>query len=225
MPYNWDEQGFKKTYYRYRHDPVYPSGWTRCPKNEMLYCKCTNPQTLPEPSRSSLDDRYNMTYCRAFFDDYPLFSERAVNLISALSLAEGTTILVAGCAFGYLVEELNKREMIAYGFDNSRYIQQKKRLESTIAVHDIDLGSRNFVSEVRRKTKINRFDYIITEDVLTSFADAELDPLLDNCNLIADNVVHIVAQEAFPEFNVKTLTQWRAIRPSHTWLSFKGTVG
>lgn len=222
MAYTWDEQGFKKSYYRYRHDPVYPSGWTRCPKNEMLYCKCNNPPTLPEPSRSSLDERYNMTYCRAFFDDYPLFQTRANNLVNSLSLQEGATILVAGCAFGYLVEELNKKEMIAYGFDNSQYIQTHKRLEATIAVHNIDLGGRNFAAEVRRKTKINRFDWIITEDVLTSYADSELTELLNNCDQIADNVAHIVAQEAYAEFNIKPLNTWRALKPTHTWLDFNG---
>lgn len=221
MAFVWDELGFKKCYYRYRYEPVYPSGWVNCPKNEMLVCKCV-PPTRPEPSRAQVDDRYNMTYSRLFFEGWSMFRDRAANIVQSLNLTEGTTILVAGCGFGYLVEELNKLDMNAWGFDNSRYIQLKKRNEASINVYDFDLGARNFVSEVRRKTKINRFDWIITEDVLTSYADGELNPLLDNCDLIAQNVAHTVSLAAFPEFNVKTLTQWRAIKPSHTWLNEEG---
>lgn len=222
MAYDWDELGFKRSYYKYRHDPVYPSGWSRCPKNEMLYCKCQNPPTRPEPSRAQIDDRYNMTYCREFFNDYPIFQTRAANIVTGLNIPDGSTILVAGCAFGYLVEELNKLEMNAWGFDNSRYIQQQKRLESTIAVHDIDLGDARFVNEVQRKIKINRFDYIITEDVLTSYTDLELSGLFRNCERIATNIVHIVAQQAYPEFNIKPLSTWRAMEPTHIWLDFNG---
>lgn len=222
MAYEWDELGFKRSYKKHRYDPIYPSGWARCPKNEMLYCKCWNPPTRPETSRAQVDDRYNMTYSRLFFEDYPLFQTRATNIVNGLNIPEASTILVAGCAFGFLVEEFNKLEMNAWGFDNSRYIQQQKRLESTIAVHDIDLGSARFVNDVQRKIKVNRFDYIITEDVLTSYADNELNALLRNCERIATNVVHIVAQEAFPEFNVKPLATWRAMEPTHIWLDFNG---
>lgn len=223
MAFEWNELGFKRSYYKYRYEPNYPSGWARCPKNEMLYCKCWNPPTRPEPSRAQVDDRYNMTYCREFFNDYPLFKTRATNIVTGLNIPVGSTILVAGCAFGFLVEELNKLEMNAWGFDNSRYIQQQKRLEATIAVHDIDLGDNRFVNEVQRKIKINRFDYIITEDVLTSYTDNELTPLLNNCDRIATNIIHIVAQEAFPEFNIKPLSAWRALKPNHIWLNFNGS--
>lgn len=224
MAFVWDELGFKKCYYRYRYEPQYPSGWVNCPKNEMLMCKCTNPPTRPEPSRSQIDDRYNMTYSRLFFEGMNTFAVRAENLVNTLGLEVGDTVLVGGCGFGYLVEELNKLEINAWGFDNSRYIHQKKRTESTIGVYDLDLGAPNFVSMTRNKTKINQFDYIITEDVMTSYADGELAPLFNNCDAIATKVVHTVCLQAFPEFNVKTLDQWRAIKPSHTWLNEEGLV-
>lgn len=223
MAFVWDELGFKKCYYRYRYDPVYPSGWVNCPKNEMLVCKCV-PHTRPEPSRSQVDDRYNMTYSRLFFEGWSMFEDRAKNVVDSLNLEVGTTILVAGCGFGYLVEELNKLEMNAWGFDNSRYIHQKKRTESTIGVYDLDLSAPNFVTMTRNKTKMNRFDVILTEDVMTSFADNELQPLFDNCDAIADKVVHTVSLQAFPEFNIKTLDQWRALKPTHTWLTEDGKL-
>ncbi len=204
--FNWDRQGFESTYWRYFYK-LRGCGAAR-PRN----CKC--------------HDEYE-TYSRKFFDTNQLFHDRAVKIIQKLNLPEGSTVLVAGCALGYLMEEFRMLKMIPYGFDNSTYIRGIKNSEKVIFdIPSIDLLSNNFKNEINRAFGISEFDCVITEDVLPSHNSYV--EIFNNCELVLKpnlpktRVVHIVQTNAGDPFISKSLDEWKQLNTNHTWLNQNG---
>ena len=104
----------------------------------------------------------------------------------------------------------------------------KKNKESNLAIRDIDLTDPNFKSLVKQRTRLEYFDYIISEDVLTSYDDTSVNTILTNMdsilepNLSKNNIIHLVHMNCNPPFNNKSMNQWKIINPNHTWLDEYG---
>lgn len=210
--YTWDLQGFRDSYLKYYYLQK------ECGVKRIQLCKCTGRME---------------TYSRKFFTSNELFRIRAVNLALGAKMAPNSKVLVAGAAFGFLMEELEKLGMKVYGFDNSNYIHQQIRLpknpnEVKYSIHDIDLGSNTFVNQIRTATGVQHFDYIITEDVLTSHDT--FDVLLNNCESVLtpnkpkSNIIHLVDLTPGLNFTKKTAQEWISVNPQHLWADAAGEI-
>lgn len=206
--YTWDRNGFENAYWKYFYRI------RGCGASHARTCKCT--------------DTY-ISYSRNFFETNDMFKERAVKLVNAISLPTGSKVLVVGCALGYLMDELVKLGMECHGIDNSQYIKSIKHKEKVNqTIDDVSIISHNFMTEMTREVGVTQFDCVITEDVLPSH-DSWI-TIFNNCeavlkpNLNKNRIVHIVEVNAGAGFTSKTLAQWEALKPEHTWLDQNGNA-
>lgn len=204
--YTWNKQGFEEAYWRYYYKI------RGCGASAARSCRC--------------NDTY-ITYSRNFFETNSMFTERAKKIVNKLNLLPRSKILVAGCALGYLMEELEKLNMQVWGFDNSTYIrsiQNKEKVKFDIAF--IDILSGTFKSDVKSAFKLEEFDCVVTEDLLPSHNDFQT--IFSNCQSVLlpplpkSRIVHIVQTNCSPPFTSKTLQQWSELDSSHTWLNQNG---
>lgn len=204
--YNWNVQGFRDTYEKY----YYKS--RECRAKLMRSCACTGRME---------------TYSRNFFTSMKLFEMRATHIVQHFNLSPGSRVLVAGCAFGFLMEELQKLGMVPYGFDNSAYIQQlaktpKNPMKVQFPIHNINIASTSFTQEIQQATGHSTFDCVVTEDVLPSFNN--FTQIITNCNTVSLNVFHIIDLDCGEVFTKKLATEWILVNPSHTWATHEGEV-
>lgn len=205
--YNWNVQGFRNSYEKYFYKEK------ECGAKYLRNCSCTGRME---------------TYSRNFFiGSIKLFDIRAKNIVQHFNLAVGSRVLVAGCAFGFLMESLQKLGMVCYGFDNSTYIQQlannvKNPMKVKFPIHNIDIADTNFLQKIQQATGHTTFDCVITEDVLPSFD--EFTQIITNCNVVSQKVFHIVDLNCGEDFTNKTAAEWIAVNPSHTWANHEGVV-
>ena len=130
---------------------------------------------------------------------FPFFSQRA-DRITGLFPSPGK-ILVAGCAVGYLVDELIKRGYDAWGCDASQYIVDR-------SVTDLPQSTANRVilADCRVASELDglrstcglrgkqKFGLIITEEMLTALSDdTEVAEVLTQLRIVGRNLFHIVA--------------------------------
>jgi len=167
------------------------------------------------------------TYSRNFFPTLRLFEIRAQRIVEHFNLSAGSRVLVGGCAFGFLMEELQKLGMVVYGFDNSPYIQQLAKapnnpMKVQFPIYNIDMTSTKFVQDIRTATGHSTFDCIVTEDVLPSFDT--FSQIISNCNSVSQKVFHIIDLECGEDFTNKTEEEWIVVEPSHTWANHEGEV-
>jgi len=210
--YRWDLQGFRDSYLKYYYLQK------ECGASHIKLCKCTGRME---------------TYSRKFFTSMELFRLRATNIAVGTQMPVGSSILVAGAALGFLMEEFEKLGMKVHGFDNSNYIQQQIRLPKNpndvkFPIHDIDLLSNTFVNQIRTATGVQHFDYIITEDVLTSHDS--FDEIMNKCETLLKptkpktNIIHLVDLTPGLTFTKKTVAEWITVEPTHTWTDTSGEI-
>lgn len=127
---------------------------------------------------------------------YPFFSERAAWVDG--QTAAGNKIGVAGCAWGYLVDELRKRGREAYGFDAASYATLKWaqiRPAETTRVVVADARTRTQMTSFRTTTAgmagAALIPLVVTEDLLPCLTDAEVTTVLAELRRIAAKLVHI----------------------------------
>ncbi len=163
------------------------------------------------------------------------FVKRRDKLIQLFGLATSDRILVVGCAFGFLIETFKDGGFTnIWGIDNSDYIDTNKATETKTGVvlikDDIDGVT---TGKLTSTTGNGTFDWIIDEDILDSYEDNEMAPLLNaNEKVLATgkpltNIIHIMRvvfdttnpdKDIDPVYNQKTLAQWKAIRTTHSWV-------
>lgn len=204
--YTWDKSGFENAYWKYFYKI------RGCGASRAVNCKC--------------NDTY-ISYSRNFFETNEMFRERAVKVVNHISLPAGSKVLVVGAALGYLMEELQKLGMECYGIDNSQYIKSIKHKEKVkFDIDDVSIISNTFMTEMTREVGQTQFDCIITEDVLPSHDSWTT--IFNNCEAVLkpglnkNRIVHIVEVSAAGGLTSKTLQQWAALKPDHTWLDQNG---
>lgn len=142
-------------------------------------------------------------------------------------------ILVVGCAFGFLLERfLDDGFTEVWGTDTSDWIHsnlQEARDDIRDRIFKKDPQDSDAGQFFKDKTGQARFTWVITEEVLSSYEDDELTPILNGCEDLVkgnrpDRVVHIADTPGTsnPTYNLKTPEEWEAIRPDHTWVTMPG---
>lgn len=169
-----------------------------------------------------------------------LFEHRRDNLIRDFGMTTGESILIAGGAFGYLCEAfLDLGFTRCYTLDDSAYITGlpgETRADVLTRFIEVDMTTgfpqlRGAIRAVTREVEGNpgysQFDWVITEDVLTSYATNEVDPVLNAAEAVLDGAdlarcVHMVTEDPVPApFTSLTLEAWDALRAAHSWVSIR----
>lgn len=227
--FTWDLDGFEMAYSKYYYMPHLNS----CDADGIDEHGHQH-TTLGECGKASCICAFEdeiITYSKLFFKDDPTFEIRAENIINKLNIKPGSTIFVAGCAFGFLLESLSTKKMNVWGCDNSPYIHFNTETESTFTIYNIDITSSNFKDDVLNQIGLQYFDYVITEDVLTSYdnnSEPSINKILENMESILkpgkplNNIIHLVETRCISPFLTHTLTEWKNINNNHTWLDSNG---
>jgi cyclopropane fatty-acyl-phospholipid synthase-like methyltransferase len=220
--YNWDLEGFEKAYSKYYYMPHLSSCEDGVDEHGHFH------DTQHECGRAScicaFEDE-NITYSKLFFEKDYIFKNRAQHLIEGLSIPAGSKIFVGGCGFGYLMEALADKRMNVWGCDNSPYIQLNIDTEASYPIHNIDLLDSNFIELIRQDTGVYYFDYVITEDVLTSYSEESYPNFFNNLegilhpNKSKKNIIHIIDTNCGSMFIQKSLEEWDLVNQNHTWLN------
>ena len=222
--YTWDLAGFELTYKKYYYMP-HLSNCDETGHDEDGHFH----DTLHECGKASCICAFEdemITYSRLFFEDDPIFENRATKIIEKLNIPAGSSIFVVGCAFGYLMESLSDRRMNVFGCDNSPYIHFNTDTESSYPIHNIDVEDSNFTNLVRESTGMMYFDYVISEDMLTSYDS--YDTIFTNLQSILKptkpltNILHLVETRCKEPFVVKSINDWKLVNTNHTWLDSDG---
>lgn len=109
-------------------------------------------------------------------------------------------ILVVGCGFGYLVEELLQLGKSAWGVDLSDYAEDNCVTENFSKVDitgDISL--------------LPPFATIITEDLLPWLTDDEAAKAAKNCSAHGAIVIHLVTVAGEADYNYHSTAEWMTL--------------
>lgn len=174
-----------------------------------------------------------VTYGRDYYNQVGSpFPQRWSNLVRDLGIVPADRVLVAGCGFGFLIEAAHDAGFAnVWGVDSSPFVETRQGTETrgdvTLVADDIRGGGR-VRAALRQATGDDEFAWVISEDVLTSYDPAteptEIDGLLNAAETVlapgvdASHCVHMVSIPVRPPFTNLTLSEWVAVRPTHTWI-------
>lgn len=158
---------------------------------------------------------------------------RRADALIALGMLPTQRVIICGCGpGGFLIEALKQRGLVnVWGVDSSPWVEQRKGIASGDVVWLAADFTGNIGNAMRQLTGDNDFHWIVTESVLESHYDNEITVGLNACEGLRNpqtpmsRIVHIVFTPPFNEpglFNEKTMAQWKAMRPTHTWMNAEG---
>jgi len=165
-------------------------------------------------------------------DNMTEFIDRVAKLTELFPIVATDRILIPGCGLGYIIEEFKNAGFLnCWGIDNSAHAAAKRGVEAsgdTIFVEDDIRGGGRIKAALRRETGDDIFQWVISESVMESYEDNEMDQLLDAAEAVIDpaksltNIVHMVLAMPLvdPMFNQKTIAEWKAIRSTHSWVDY-----
>lgn len=174
---------------------------------------------------------------------FPMFGWRAAWLTARYGTAGKW--LVAGCGWGYLVDELVALGVDAWGIDASSYAVSKAQEAGTLApgvgnrVVLIDATNRSQLASLRSTAGLSgsqRFTVIVTEDILPVLTDSEASAVAAEARRVGTNICHVLTALRPDEdaaasiaagmrvsgLNWKTLAQWKTLAGVDTVLNAEG---
>lgn len=178
------------------------------------------------------------SYGRTFWQDNlnTLFTNRASG-ITNLGVATNAAILVVGSAFGYLMEALNQVGVDEiWGIEPGEYFWNPAR-DTDWAVGMKARTVQDWIGSGTEVASFNalgipgqaRFTFIIDEDAAPSHSDAELPAFIAGLEArlqgnVKGRIIHIVTPlpDSGPgdsSQNWKTMVEWKAVAPDHTWVN------
>lgn len=111
-------------------------------------------------------------------------------------------ILVVGCGFGFLVEELLEIGKDAHGIDASPYAIRNRvndRVTLSSILDSVDVA------------RLQRFGTVITEDLLPYLTDGEARIASVNCSKLGGIVMHMVTEQGQAELNYHSTGYWMTL--------------
>jgi len=149
---------------------------------------------------------------------YPFFADRVAQLKQRFA-PNGQALLVAGCGYGYLVDEARTAGYNAWGVDASAWALGQSPVAAFVRQADVLVASQLDAAANAAGLHGNppRWDLLLTEDLLTCMSDAEISTALGllraRCRA---NLAHLVtvadpAMTQDARLNWKTAAQWKAI--------------
>lgn len=166
-------------------------------------------------------------------DGLDFYALRRDALIAALGLVPTDRIVVVGCGFGFLIEVFHDAGFPAvWGVESSPWIIAGRATETrpdVLYVED-DVRASKVGGALKKIAGAGGFDYVITEDVISSYTQSETADVFTACEGLlapgrpASSAVHLVTTTADDgstgdsAFTWLDLTQWKALQPSHTFM-------
>ena len=165
-----------------------------------------------------------------------VFIARWQALVNEFGILTTDRILIAGCAYGFLIEIANDAGFAnVWGIDNSTHIANNRGVESrgdVLFVEDDIRGGGRVKAALRSLTGDDIFDWVISEDVVPGYSVIELPPLLDAAEAVLDpgkldsNIVHLMTilvpgKSGDSSQTWLTLAEWNAVRPAHSWRNIR----
>lgn len=169
---------------------------------------------------------------------YPFFAERVAEIRTRFPAS--TKVLVAGCGWGFLLDEAAALGVEAWGMDASSYAISKAQ-----EVLAEPVRSRVVLGDVTNEAQVNnmrnlagmrgqqKFDLCITEDLLPVLTDAEVATALPLLRNVSSFMLHIITcskaddgpTQRHPELNWKLQSEWKAlVSPDLTFDAETGEV-
>ncbi len=207
--------------------------WNQAMYERAYAVRDRNPASPTHGERFSYGRRFAQLAASPLNDQLTLYLQRVDRLTAAFAIRAADRILVVGCGLGFLVEAFHDRGFPnVWGIDDSTHVAQ---LRATETREDVDFieddvrGGRRVRNALRRRTGAAKFDWVLTESVLEGYEDAELQTIFDATGKFLaapgglDRVVHLVVTtpsgRSLDDFNWKTLAEWKAMRPAHSFIA------
>lgn len=121
-------------------------------------------------------------------------------------------VLIVGCGFGFLVDELLKLGKDAYGIDASLYAIRNRTNERV---------TLNSILDSVDVAQLQRFGTVITEDLLPHLTDHEARVAAVNCSRLGGIVIHMVTEQGEADLNYHPVGYWMTLTGQPT-LSLEG---
>jgi 2-polyprenyl-3-methyl-5-hydroxy-6-metoxy-1,4-benzoquinol methylase len=166
-------------------------------------------------------------------DNLTEFNNRVAGLVRNFSIRSSDRILVEGCGLGFIIEAFKSAGYPnCFGIENSPHVVAIKDTEAdlnTVVVESDTRGGEALKTELTSKTGDSSFDWVITESLLESYDDADLNGLLEAAEEALaktkpnTNIIHMVLTteaQVDPMFNQKSLAEWVAVRSTHSWYDY-----
>ena len=172
-------------------------------------------------------------YGRAETPEY--WYERRNKILTIHAIPKGDRILIVGAGTGALVKAFKDDAYTAvFGLEPSSFIQNNSlHMWGDVVVVDSDITQGNqLLARLRQGTGDDVFDWIIDEEMMLGYTDAELETVetgayrfLDLPEILLDDgvpqsrIIHLVRTSGDPAFiNIHTLAEWQAMDPAHSWM-------
>jgi hypothetical protein len=186
-----------------------------------------------------------ITYGREYYQriNFEPFNTRK-DWLTGFGLDNNAQVLVVGCGFGYLLEYLLDAgipdvwgiEGGSFFWDVANDAEWRVDVKPRVANDWIGSGTEQASLDALVGVPNNeRFGWIIDEDAAPAHSDAELPAFIAGLEArlqgnAKGRIVHLVTptqgggQDSSQ--NWKTLAEWKAVAPDHTWVDrIEGTVG
>jgi SAM-dependent methyltransferase len=180
-------------------------------------------------------------YSREFYANVWDFGTRK-DWLTGYGLDNNANILVIGCGFGFLIEELIAAgipdvwgiEGGSFYWDAAQDAQWDPTVKARVANDWIGSGTEKAsLDAIGAGNQQEKFDWIIDEDAATMHTDAELPAFIAACeDRLQGNargrIVHLVTTGTGGDtaVNWKSLSEWKAVEPNHNWVDIRtGEVG
>ena len=184
-----------------------------------------------------------LTYGREFYFVNWDFGTRK-DWMTGYGLDNNASILVVGCGFGFLIEELIAVGITdVYGiepgsfyWDAAQDAEWDTAVKARVANDWIGSGTEVASLNALGVSGQARFNWVVDEDAATMHSDAELPAFIAGCeDRLQGNargrIVHLVTTvgpygPGNQAVNWKSLAEWKAVEPAHTWVDIRtGEVG
>mgnify|MGYP001600005076 FL=1 len=162
-----------------------------------------------------------------YYETSEMLATKFLNKSIALnSNITGKKVLVAGCAYGFLVKSLIGLGVNAYGMDISSYAisQAPAEISSKVMVGDVRIEA-DFISAKAMAgiTASNgKFDLIIDEDMICCLTDAEASTFRTLAMKYSNMFIHFIdtAPHLIQWYNWHSITEWKTnlgTSPKEKW--------
>lgn len=181
-------------------------------------------------------------YSKEYFDTGGLrdrFTNRASGMVN-LGVATNSSILVVGDAYGYLMEALIDLgitdvwgiEPGAWWWDPANDSEWAMGMKARTAQDWIGSGTEVASLNAIGVSGQARFTFVIDADAAPCHSDAELPVFISGLEArlqgnVKGRIIHLVSTSLVTGVggdssqNWKTLTDWQAVAPDHTWVDLK----
>lgn len=181
-----------------------------------------------------------VTYGREFFDPdasgiLDVFNTRK-DWLTGYGLDNNASILVVGCAFGYLLEYLIDAGITdVWGMDPGSFYWDPAQ-DSEWRADVKPRVANDWVGSGTEKSSLNaigyggaaRFTFVVDEDAAPMHTDAELPAFIAGLEArlqgnVKGRIIHLVTPGVTGDSSVnwKSMADWKAVAPDHRWFNIR----